>query len=102
MDDTHTTSSQELLRVLTALADENRFRIVELLADGAAEMSCGAIGAALGLSPSLISHHLAILEGSGLIARRRDGLCTLNRLRQDTLSHHLDTLARLVGGNGAR
>ncbi|MFW6202035.1 MAG: ArsR/SmtB family transcription factor [Gemmatimonadota bacterium] len=102
MDDTHTISSRELLRVLAALADENRFRIVELLADGGAEMSCGAIGAALDLSPSLISHHLAILEGTGLIARRRDGLCTLNRLCQDALSHHLDTLARLVGANGAR
>lgn len=101
MEETRTVSSRELLRVLAALADENRFHIVELLANGESELSCGAIGAALELSPSLLSHHLAILEGTGLIARRRDGLCTLNRLRRDALSRHLDTLSALLHDNGA-
>lgn len=96
MEETHTTVERELLRVLAALADENRFRIVELLSLGGDELSCGAIGSRLGLSPSLISHHLGILEGTGLIARRRDGLCMLNRLRREALSEHVAELERLV------
>jgi ArsR family transcriptional regulator, arsenate/arsenite/antimonite-responsive transcriptional repressor len=85
-----------VLRVLAALSDENRFRIVELLSAEGAELACGAIGSALGLSPSLVSHHLGILENSGLIARRRNGLWTLNRLRREELSRHLECLERIV------
>lgn len=87
---------QRVVRALTALADENRLRMVELLAAGA-ELTCGAIGAALGLSPSLVSHHLAVLESAGLIARRKAGPCTLNRLRRDELARHLSGLERLIG-----
>ena len=63
-------------RVLAALSDENRYRIVELLSNNAKELSCGAIGMALGLSPSLISHHLGVLQSASLIERRKDGLWT--------------------------
>ena len=87
---------RELLRVLAALSDENRFRIVALLAGECREMSCGAIGSALGLSPSLISHHLAILEGAGIVERRKDGLWTKNELRREVLAEHFETLARLL------
>jgi DNA-binding transcriptional ArsR family regulator len=85
----------ETVRVLAALSDVNRYRIVELLAaDG--ELSCGAIGNALGLSPSLVSHHLGVLEGAAVIQRRRDGLWTLNRLRRDELARRLSGLQRIV------
>ncbi|MBI4544678.1 MAG: helix-turn-helix transcriptional regulator [Gemmatimonadetes bacterium] len=91
------TPPRDIVRVFAALSDENRFRIVELLSNGRpAELSCGAIGAALGLSPSLISHHLAILEDARIIDRRKDGLWTLNRLRQEQLSRLLATLEGLV------
>ena len=89
-------SSRETIKVLAALSDENRYRIVELLANQAKELSCGAIGMALGLSPSLISHHLGVLEGSGLIERRKDGLWTLNSLRRDELQKRLSGLERLI------
>ena len=49
-----------------------------------------------GLSPSLISHHLGVLEGAGLIERRKDGLWTLNSLRRDELGRRLEGLERLV------
>jgi ArsR family transcriptional regulator len=91
-----TFSSRDTIRVLAALSDENRFRIVELLSNQSRELSCGAIGLALGLSPSLISHHLGVLEGAGLIERRKDGLWTLNSLRRDELSRQLSGLERLV------
>ena len=97
MESAHETfSSRDMVRVLAALSDENRYRIVELLSHNGKELSCGAIGMSLGLSPSLISHHLGVLEGAGLIERRKDGLWTLNSLRRDELSRRLSGLERLI------
>ncbi|HEY8483629.1 MAG TPA: metalloregulator ArsR/SmtB family transcription factor [Longimicrobiales bacterium] len=96
-----TFSAHEIVRVLAALSDENRFRIVTLLSAANTELSCSAIGAALRLSPSLISHHLAILESAGIIDRRKDGLWTLNRLRREELCRHLTALGRLFQPEGA-
>jgi ArsR family transcriptional regulator len=93
----NTESPRELVKTLAALSEENRYRIVELLTDEGAELSCGAIGNSLGLSPSLISHHLSVLEGAGVIERRKNGLWTLNRLRRDELSRRLARLAPLMG-----
>jgi DNA-binding transcriptional ArsR family regulator len=89
--------AHETVRVLAALSDVNRYRIVELLAD-IGELSCGAIGTALDMSPSLISHHLGVLESAAVIQRRRDGLWTLNRLRRDELARRLSGLQRIVAG----
>lgn len=88
-------TATETVRVLAALSDVNRYRIVELLA-GSGELSCGAISGALGLSASLISHHLSVLESANVIQRRRDGLCTLNRLRRDELARQLAGLQRIA------
>ncbi|HEX6307030.1 MAG TPA: metalloregulator ArsR/SmtB family transcription factor [Longimicrobiales bacterium] len=90
-----TQDTQDVVRVLSALSDVNRYRIVELLAT-AGELSCGAIGSALGLSPSLVSHHLSVLEGACIIERRKDGLWTLNRLRRDELARRLSGLQRIA------
>ncbi len=88
--------TRAVVRVLAALSDENRFRIVELLSVEAKDLSCGSIGKSLGLSPSLISHHLSVLEGAGVIERRKNGLWTLNRLRREELSRHFAVLERLL------
>jgi ArsR family transcriptional regulator, arsenate/arsenite/antimonite-responsive transcriptional repressor len=87
--------AQEVVRTLAALSDVNRYRIVELLACSG-ELSCGAVASALGLSPSLISHHLSVLESAGVIQRRKDGLWTLNRLRRDELARRLSGLQRIA------
>ncbi len=59
------------LRVLQALAEPNRVRILELLGEG--EHCVCDVGEALGLSPALVSHHLRVLRESGLLAERRVG-----------------------------
>jgi DNA-binding transcriptional ArsR family regulator len=87
--------TQDVVRVLSALSDVNRYRIVELLATQG-ELSCGTIGTALGMSASLISHHLGVLESASVIQRRKDGLWTLNRLRRDELARRLSGLQRIV------
>ena len=92
----HPESPKDVVRVLSALSDMNRYRIVELLSPEGEELTCGAIGGALGLSPSLLSHHLSVLESAGIIDRRKNGLWTLNRLRRDELSKRLSGLNRIL------
>lgn len=91
-----TLAADDVVRLLSALSDVNRYRIVDLLASAGAEFTCGAIARRLGLSPSLLSHHLSVLEGAGVIDRRKDGLWTLNRLRRDELSRRLGALQELL------
>ena len=86
----------DVVRLLSALSDVNRYRIVDLLAGAGAEFTCGAIARQLNLSPSLLSHHLSVLEGAGVIDRRKDGLWTLNRLRRDELCRRLGALQQLL------
>lgn len=96
--DSTPTQSRELVRVLSALSDENRYRIVHLLAGAEGDLSCAAIGSSLDLSASLVSHHLSVLETSGLIQRRKNGFWTLNRLCRDELSRHVGALQALLDG----
>lgn len=98
-------TSSETVRVLGALSDENRFRIVSLLAAEDGELSCGAISKALELSPSLLSHHLSILAEAGIVGRRKNGLWTMNALERPVIERQLEALDALIGrgsnGNGA-
>lgn len=94
----HEADASDVVRALAALSDENRYRIVELLARSETEIPCGAIGSALQLSPSLTSHHLSILEGAGLIIRRKNGFWTLNRLCREQLSRYVLALESLLEG----
>lgn len=89
-------SPDDVVRLLSALSDVNRYRIVDLLAGAGAECTCGAIARQLGLSPSLLSHHLSVLEGAGVIDRRKDGLWTLNSLRREELCRRLAALQELL------
>jgi ArsR family transcriptional regulator, arsenate/arsenite/antimonite-responsive transcriptional repressor len=94
-------TSQEMVRVLAALSDENRFRIVSLLAAESGELTCGAICKALDLSPSLLSHHLSILAQAGLVGRRKNGLWTMNVLERPVIERQLAALESLIGRNGS-
>ena len=96
--------SRETVRVLAALSDENRFRIVEHLAAESEELTCGAIGKALDISPSLLSHHLAILAEAGIVGRRKNGLWTMNALERPVIARQVEVLQELArsvaSGNG--
>ena len=94
-------TSRETVRVMAALSDENRFRIVELLAEEKQELSCGAISKALDMSPSLLSHHLSILADAEIIGRRKNGLWTMNVLQRSVIERQVRTLQSLIrSGNG--
>ncbi len=65
------TAPVETLAGLAALAEPNRARIFEILRHG--EHCVCDVGAMLGLSTALVSHHLRALRASGLIRERRAG-----------------------------
>lgn len=58
-------------RVLKALANESRLRIVDRLSRG--ECSVGELTDLVGLDRSTISKHLAVLRAHGIVLDRREG-----------------------------
>lgn len=83
-------SINTLLEFFKALADENRLKIVGLLAQKPSTVE--ALAGALGLSASTTSHHLARLAKSGLVSARADGHYYIYSLNTDVLrgmSQHL-------------
>jgi len=58
-------------RVLKALANESRLRIVDRLSRG--ECSVGELTELVGSDRSTVSKHLAVLRSHGIVNDRRDG-----------------------------
>jgi ArsR family transcriptional regulator len=78
MSNTDQTKLQKLLKLI---ANENKFKIIRLLAQG--EACVCDIGEKLGIEQSLVSHHLNSLREAGLINDRKLGTwthCSLNRM----------------------
>ena len=72
---------RQLMAVFKALADENRVRA--LVALGSRELCVCQIIELLGLAPSTVSKHMAILKQAGLVDSRKQGrwifYCLANR-----------------------
>lgn len=68
--DTTEETLAELSNILRVIADEKRLCILELLTRQ--EMCVCEIMEQLGLSQSLVSHHLGVLKRAGLVQDRRD------------------------------
>jgi DNA-binding transcriptional ArsR family regulator len=85
-----------MIDTLTALAEPNRFAIVELLRDG--PRSVNEIVASLELRQPLVSKHLKALSSAGIVAVRPQAqrrIYALERDRFDELDGWLDSFAEL-------
>ncbi len=85
---------ERLTRVFAALADVNRLRIVELLADG--ELTGAEVAERLGISPPLACHHLKQLVECGLIERRREGQAKYGVLNRQLLRASFEQFLKRV------
>jgi ArsR family transcriptional regulator len=87
--------SARLAAIFHALASEQRMEIVMFLAENTPEhdKTCCApdelcackLAEHLGLAPSTISHHMAVLVDAGLVTARPDGKWVHYTLRRDAL-----------------
>ena len=64
---------------LRAIAEPNRRRILELVADG--ERSAVEIAAEFSITRPAVSQHLTVLKGAGLVTERREGTKRLYSVR---------------------
>ena len=87
-------------RLLKALADETRLRLVVLLANG--ELCVCHLAEALKLSQPNISRHLGILRMSDVVETRRDGSWVYYRLAAQADSDCRRLLKGLVQSFGKR
>jgi DNA-binding transcriptional ArsR family regulator len=69
---------------IKALAEPNRRRILELVANG--ELSAGEIAAEFDVTRPAVSQHLGVLRDAGLIVDRREGTKRLYRARPEGLA----------------
>jgi len=77
-------SLTELSSALRVIADENRLRILRLLIQQ--EMCVCDIMERLGLSQSLVSHHLGVLKRIGLVRDRPDAQWVYYSIDPDRLA----------------
>lgn len=95
-----TSETFQLERVLHALSDPVRLRIVAVLADRG-ECSCG--GFDVPVSKSTCTHHFRVLREAGVIRQRRVGTTRLNELRRAELDSSfpglLDTILAAAAAN---
>ena len=70
---------REAVGVFGLLADENRLRLLRLLARHG-EANVSALREAVGLPQPAVSHHLSLLRMGRLVDYRRDGKCNFYRI----------------------
>ena len=76
-------TAPDLVQFFKALADENRLKIVGLLARES--FSGEALAERLEIKPATVSHHLARLAEAGLVTARMEGHAKLYSLRLDVV-----------------
>ena len=81
------------------LADANRLRIVQVLAQGDASVT--DLIAVVGLSQPLVSWHVRSLRAAGLVDTRRNGRETLVHLRPDAWEAFVERERAVLGLAGA-
>ena len=72
---------RDLMAILKALSDENRVRVLAALGPG--ELCVCQIVELLGLAPSTVSKHMAILKQARLVDSRKEGRWMFYRLTED-------------------
>jgi ArsR family transcriptional regulator len=82
-----------MIDMLKAIAEENRFRIIELLSEKS--LCVCEIEAELKIPQNLVSHHLSVLKKTGLISDCRCGKNNYYTLNKQSLNKLTKTLTKL-------
>lgn len=83
-----------LIKALKALADERRFKILQLLT--ANDLCVGALAKHLGISKPAVSQHLQILRKAGLIKGEKRGYWTHYIVEREALNQVVSEISDLA------
>lgn len=86
-------NADQLHRIAKALADPQRFAILQRIAQQP-EVACKQLVFEFSITQATISHHLKELVAADLIHSRRVGQCAMLSRREDILNGYLDHLNR--------
>jgi len=93
--------AESTARVLKALADPVRVRLVSLIAAHAGGQACVCdLNAGFALSQPTISHHLKVLFDAGLVLRHKDGAWVYYKTNPDALAAAAAAIAGAAGSVG--
>ncbi len=92
------TEAEHISGELSALAEPNRLLMMRYLRRGA--RSAGFLAQAVGIGPSLASHHLSVLADTGLVTRRRQGHFVCYAANRERVRELHQRLGRLAGATG--
>lgn len=87
-------TSKQFQHVARALADPQRFAILERIAREPGELACKTLVQEFSVSQATISHHLKELSEAGLIDCRREAQCAFLSLRRHVMSAYCAELGR--------
>ena len=85
----------QFTRISKAIADPNRFEVLQRIATAEEAPTCSCVREWLGVAPATVSHHLKELESAGLVSLERDGKYVRISLRRDTRKAYLNRLSSL-------
>ena len=85
---------QELIKLMKALSDETRLRIMNILLER--ECCVCEVMQALDISQSRASRNLGIIQDAGFLKSRRDGTWILYSIDWDTANRYAASLTRLI------
>lgn len=87
---------KQFIRVMKALSDPNRVRIIKLL--GIKELCVCELQDLIELAQSTVSKHLKVLEEAGLIDYRKEGSWYIYRLTQGEESDYARVMLENLSG----
>ncbi|MFC1914021.1 ArsR/SmtB family transcription factor [Chloroflexota bacterium] len=85
---------QDLIKVMKALSDETRLRIMKVLLER--ECCVCEVMQALDISQTRASRNLGILQDAGFLTARRDRFWTVYAINWQTANHYPAALSRLL------
>ncbi|MDR3638790.1 MAG: metalloregulator ArsR/SmtB family transcription factor [Isosphaeraceae bacterium] len=90
-------TSKQFQQVARALADPQRFAILERVAAAPGELACKTIVQEFPISQATVSHHLKELAEAGLITMRREAQSAFLSLHRPTMDAYRRELGRRLG-----
>ena len=87
-------TSKQFHQIARALADPQRFAILERIATHTDELACKVLVQELPVSQATVSHHLKELAEARLIGCRREAQCAFLSLNTEVMEAYREELGR--------